>query len=62
MKLQDVVGAIVRDQGVTPNEIVATVLYLLQDDVCQDQKTLFKIWKSIKDDVEYERHVNRPNP
>ena len=54
MKLIDVVSSIVtNDDLVSDKDIEETILYLLRDNILQDARALKRIYKKLKDDIEY---------
>jgi hypothetical protein len=57
LRLPDIVRVIVcsEDIDVSENDIFETVKFLLQDNICQEPKTLFKIGKMVNDQIEYEK-------
>ena len=54
LQLQDIVKTLVINNDITDKEIVETVKFLMQDNICHNPKTFRKIVKILNEDMEYE--------
>jgi hypothetical protein len=54
LQLHDVVETLVVNNEITDKEIIETIKFLIQDNICRSPKTFKKIVKIINEEMEFE--------